>query len=80
MMPEVPIEEVKVILVRVNRHLNGRMRSVRINDVAPSTVMPMLRKVVSARANPDKFGHPCAVRDSCRRRQPKGKPKGELEL
>jgi len=68
-MPQVPIEQIEIILVRVNRHLNSRMRSVMVNDIAPGTVMPILGNVIAAGVNAKQLAYPGAVRGSCVFRQ-----------
>jgi hypothetical protein len=79
-MPQVPVEQVEIILVRVNRYLNSRMRSVRIYNITPSTVMPILRNVVAPGANTNKLANASAARYFCTFRQTQRGPERKLAL
>ena len=52
---QVPVEQVKVVFVCVNRYLYCGMRCVRIHNVAPRAVMPMLCNVRPTRSNTHEF-------------------------
>jgi hypothetical protein len=79
-MANIPIEQVKIFSVIVDGHLNRQMWGVRINDIAPSAMMPMLFNVGSARLDTYEAGNSNAIWCLCLFCNPQGGPEWILQF